>query len=203
MDALLNRLFLEPALGLGYPLHDLPVLRRLENYMTHLMKMNLSLTSISLECRTIPREIVKYSFWVPFLRANLFQASKREVPTSAMGWEIYPESIYHMLKQFSKYDIPSIIITENGLALNDKLSDESVGDPLRIKYLKQVLKYVHQAQSEGVKIHGYFYWTFLDNFEWAEGYYPRFGLVYNHHKKQRRVIKDSGYWWQQFLQDQE
>lgn len=201
MDALLNRLFLEPVLGLGYPIQDLPVLRRLENYMQPSDECELKFDFDFIGLQNYTREIVKYSFWVPFLKANLIQASRREVQTSAMGWEIYPKSIYHMLKQFSKYDIPSIIITENGLALNDEITEGSVNDSIRIQYLKGVLSYVHQAQREGVRIHGYFYWTLLDNFEWAEGYYPRFGLVYNHHHKQQRVIKDSGFWWQQFLQD--
>jgi len=199
MNALLNRLFLEPALGMGYPVDELPVLRRLENYAKaddcHNLKFDFDFIGI----QNYTREVVKHSLWVPYLRANLIQAAKRKVPSSAMGWEIYPDSIYHILKQFAQYSIPSIIVTENGLALNDSNSNGAVNDPIRIRYIKDVLQNLRKAQLEGVPLDGYFYWTFLDNFEWAEGYYPRFGLVYNHHLKQRRVIKDSGYWWQEFL----
>jgi beta-glucosidase len=84
-----------------------------------------------------------------------------------MGWEIYPEGIYHVLKQLAKYDKP-IMILENGLA------DEQ--DKYRADFIKDHLRYVHQAISEGVEVLGYFHWSLLDNFEWDLGYAPKFGL---------------------------
>ncbi len=200
LDALLNRLFLEPALGLGYPIKDLPVLSRLENYLQQSDEQRMIFDFDFVGIQNYTREIVKYNFWVPYIKADLVKAAEREVPVSAMGWEVYPESIYHMLKKYNQYNIKSLIITENGLALNDEPSSQSVKDERRIEYLEQVLAQVLRAQKEDVPVDGYFYWTFIDNFEWAEGYYPRFGLVYNQHLEQRRMVKQSGLWWQTFLQ---
>ncbi len=84
-----------------------------------------------------------------------------------MGWEIYPRGIYNTLKYLSKYKKP-LIILENGLAdaQDDKRSD----------FIRNHLYYVHRAIQEGVDVQGYFYWSLLDNFEWAEGFWPKFGL---------------------------
>jgi beta-glucosidase len=202
LDALLNRLFLEPALGLGYPVADLAVLKRLESYMLQSDEQKMVFDFDFIGIQNYTREIVKHSFWVPFIKADLMKAADRNVPVSAMGWEIYPESIYHMLKKYHRYNIKSLIITENGLALSDEPSAGTVNDQIRIEYIGQILRQVLRAQQEGVPVHGYFYWTFIDNFEWAEGYYPRFGLVYNHRLKQERMVKQSGHWWQKFLQAQ-
>ncbi len=84
-----------------------------------------------------------------------------------MGWEIYPEGIYPLLKYIKKYNKP-IYITENGTADAD--------DNHRAKFILDTLKNIHQAISEGVDVRGYFYWSLLDNFEWAHGWEPKFGL---------------------------
>ncbi|HRG36226.1 MAG TPA: family 1 glycosylhydrolase, partial [Chitinophagales bacterium] len=70
----------------------------------------------------------------------------------------------------------------------------------RIQFLKDYLKQILRAKKEGVDIGGYFVWSFMDNFEWAEGYHPRFGLVHVDFKTQQRIIKDSGKWFSEFLQ---
>ena len=201
LDALLNRLFLEPALGLGYPVEDLAVLKRLESYMQQSDEQKMAFDFDFIGIQNYTREIVKYNFWVPFIKADLMKATDRNVPISAMGWEIYPESIYHMLKKYHRYNIKSLVITENGLALSDEPTSGTVNDQIRIEYIEQILRQVLRAQQEGVPVHGYFYWTLMDNFEWAEGYYPRFGLVYNNQLKLRRVVKQSGRWWQMFLHE--
>ncbi len=200
-DALLNRLFLEPALGLGYPTESLPVLRRLYDFHQPEDEQNLSFKFDFIGLQNYTREVVKYSFWVPQMQARLVKAANRDVPTCAMGWEIYPPSIYHMIKRFASYpQVKSIIITENGLALEEQYHKTLVEDPARISYLQQVLREVKRAREQGLPVHGYFYWTFMDNFEWAEGYYPKFGLVHNKLPEQKRVLKRSALWWQEFLQ---
>lgn len=201
LDALLNRLFLEPILGMGYPVNDLPVLKRMERYFNQSDEKRLTFDFDFIGIQNYTREIVKYNFWVPFIRADLIRASDREVPVSAMGWEIYPRSVYRMLKKYASYPVKSLIITENGLALDDQPRGQRINDHLRIEYIRETLKQVLQAKSEGVAVDGYFYWTFIDNFEWAEGYFPRFGLVYNDYCNQRRIIKDSGFWWQKFMHE--
>ena len=117
-----------------------------------------------------------------------------------MGWEVYPECIYEIIKQFASYEkVPPIIITENGAAFQDKVENGKVHDEQRTAFYKKYLQQVLKAKNEGVDIRGYFAWTFLDNFEWAEGFDPRFGLVHVDYESKERTIKDSGYWFRDFL----
>src|SRR5690606_26362587 len=139
------------------------------------------------------REIISYAPFVPFMKAKIVPAKKRKVEMTSMNWEVYPESIYHVLKKFSAYpNIPPLIITENGAAFPDRIENHQVDDPKRVKYLQHILEQVFRAKQEGIKVNGYFVWTFLDNFEWAEGYHPRFGLVYVDFQTQQRIVKSSG-----------
>lgn len=99
-----------------------------------------------------------------------------------LGWHIYPEGIYKVLKRLEKYDKP-VYITENGLA------DRS--DKKRKKFINDHLFWVHKAISEGVNVRGYFYWSLLDNFEWSDGFWPRFGLVEVDRTTLKRTIRPS------------
>ncbi|MFI5163079.1 MAG: GH1 family beta-glucosidase, partial [Sphingobacteriales bacterium] len=178
-DALVNRLFIEPILGLGYPIADIPVLKGLEKYIQPDDEQNMAFEFDFIGLQNYTREIVKYSFLTPYIHATLVKAENRNVPTTVMGWEVYPPAIYHILKQFNAYpQIRKILITENGAAFPDKLIDGKVDDPQRTEYIKANLQQVLKAKQEGCKVDGYFVWTLTDNFEWAEGYHPRFGLIY-------------------------
>jgi beta-glucosidase len=99
---------------------------------------------------------------------------------SDIEWGLHPEGIYYLLKDLKKYGLP-VYITENGLA--DR------GDQHRAWYISEVLTSVHRAISEGVDVKGYFHWSLIDNFEWAEGFRPRFGLYeidYQTYERQAR-----------------
>ncbi len=199
-DTLLNRLFIEPTLGLGYPMENLNVLKRLERYQqpNDLKDMTFSFDFIGIQNYT--REVVKHSYRVPYLRAKIVKASERNVPITVMDWEVHPPSIYEMIAKFNAYpNIKKILITENGAAFEDKLKNGSVEDPKRVNYLQDYLKQVLKAKNEGLEVSGYFAWTFMDNFEWAEGYHSRFGLVYVDFTTQERIIKKSGKWFRAFL----
>jgi beta-glucosidase len=138
------------------------------------------------------------------LQARVVKARDRNVASTTMNWEIYPEGLYLILKKVASYrGVNSIIVTENGAAFNDILTDNKVHDPQRIQFMYDYIVQLLRAKEEGVPVNGYFYWTFTDNFEWAEGYRQRFGLVYTDFTTQRRIIKSSGYWYQQFLSKQE
>ena len=89
-----------------------------------------------------------------------------------------------MLIGYKKYNKP-IYILENGTADRD--------DKMRPKYIKEHLTYVHKAISEGVNVRGYFHWSLLDNFEWAEGFWPRFGLFEVNYKTYERIPRLSAY----------
>ncbi|MDB5009448.1 MAG: bglA 2 [Mucilaginibacter sp.] len=199
-DALINRLFIEPVLGLGYPVADLPVLKELEKYFQPGDEDKLKFDFDFIGVQNYTREIVKYSFFTPYIQARLVKAEKRNVPLTAMRWEVYPPSIYHMLKKFNAYpQIKKIYLTENGAAFPDEVVDDKVDDVKRVKYLEAYLEQVLKAKSEGYEVSGYFLWTLTDNFEWAEGYNPRFGIIYVDFATQRRIIKSSGYWYANLL----
>ncbi len=200
VDALLNRLFIEPALGLGYPTIEAPILKKLQPYIqpTDMEDCKFDFDFIGIQNYT--REKVKYSLLVPYIRAKIVKASKRNVEITLMDWEVYPPSIYNMIKKFGEYSqIKKIIITENGAAFKDNIDGEIITDSDRLNFLKRYLSEVLKAKQEGLNIHGYFVWTFTDNFEWAEGYFPRFGLVHIDFKTLKRTIKESGKWFSQFL----
>ncbi|WP_037373737.1 GH1 family beta-glucosidase [Salinimicrobium xinjiangense] len=202
VDALVNRLFLEPALGMGYPLEDLKFLRKLEKYQLpgdeQLLKFDFDFVGI----QNYTREIVRHSWFVPYIKARNIKAEKRQVQLTEMNWEVYPHSIYQMLKKFDGYaNIRDLYITENGAAFKDTFENGEIKDSRRIKYLKDYLAAVLRAKREGVNVKGYFVWTFTDNFEWAEGFRPRFGLVHVDFQTQKRTVKASGKWFRDFLKN--
>ncbi len=118
------------------------------------------------------------------------------LPKTEMGWEIYPEGLYEMLKGVQEdYDPGEVFITENGAAFKDVVEDGQVHDRERIDYLRAHFTQAHRAIKDGVRLRGYFVWTLMDNFEWAYGYSKRFGIVYTDYKTQERIVKDSGKWY--------
>lgn len=199
VDTLLNRTFIEPILGLGYPQNDLPVLKKLNNYILgdDLNNLAFEFDFIGLQCYT--REVVKSSILIPYIGAELVSAEKRNVISTDMGWEVYPPALYHVLKKFNEYNIKKIIITENGAAFPDKLTNGKVYDIKRTHYIQDHLEQILKLKNEGYKVDGYFVWSLTDNFEWAEGYNARFGLVYVDFETQERTIKQSGLWYSSFL----
>ncbi len=202
-DALINRLFIEPILGLGYPVKELPVLKTMQKYMLPGDEDNMRFDFDFIGIQNYTREIVKYSFFTPYINAKMVKAENRKVDElTAMRWEVYPLSIYHMIKKFDAYPgIKSIIITENGAAFPDVVEEGKVDDPQRLRYLQNYIRQVLKAKNEGCKVNGYFVWTLTDNFEWAEGYHPRFGLIYVDHTTQQRIVKESGRWYAKFLSE--
>ncbi|WP_298502749.1 GH1 family beta-glucosidase [uncultured Maribacter sp.] len=199
-DAILNRLFIEPSLGMGYPLQDVPVLKRILKFLEPEDKENSVFDFDFIGVQNYTREVVKHSFLVPYLRAKIIKASKRNVKKTLMDWEVYPPSLYNMIVHFNSYpNVKKVIITENGAAFTDAVIDNKIKDEDRKAYLEDCVKEVKRARGKGFKVDGYFVWTFTDNFEWAEGYYPRFGLVHVDFKTQKRRIKDSGFWYSRLI----
>ncbi|WP_394335724.1 GH1 family beta-glucosidase [Flavobacterium cyanobacteriorum] len=201
VDTLLNRVFIEPLLGLGYPEADLPVVRKINRYILpgdeKLMPFDFDF--IGLQCYT--REVVKSSLFTPYIGAALVNAGERGC--AGYRYEVGslpPPSLYYMLKKFGGYNnIKNIIVTENGAAFPDRVENGSVNDTRRAQYLQDHMAEVLKAKQEGVNVNGYFVWTLTDNFEWAEGYNARFGLVHVDFETQQRTIKQSGLWLRDFL----
>lgn len=121
--------------------------------------------------------------------------------TTAMGWPIEPWGLTELLERLHR-DYPGLplIITENGAAFDDVHSDGNVADSDRISYLEEHLRACHEAISRGVDLRGYLVWSLLDNFEWAEGYRKRFGIVHVDFDTQARTPKDSARWYAKVIE---
>jgi beta-glucosidase len=120
------------------------------------------------------------------------------VPTTAFGWPVVPQGLRDLLLALrDRYgaSLPPIFITENGCSNADEVQpDGAVHDTARIAYLDGHLRALHEAIDAGVDVRGYFVWSLMDNFEWAEGYHQRFGLVHVDYATQQRTPKDSYHW---------
>ncbi|NRA55418.1 MAG: beta-glucosidase [Gammaproteobacteria bacterium] len=117
-----------------------------------------------------------------------------------IGWEIHAPALYELLIGLhTRYKLPPIFITENGAACDDHLIDGTVNDDQRCRYLQQHLQMVDQASREGVVVKGYFAWSLMDNFEWAQGYSQRFGLVHVDYQTQVRTLKKSAHCYKALL----
>ncbi|WP_171146762.1 GH1 family beta-glucosidase [Streptomyces sp. S3(2020)] len=122
-----------------------------------------------------------------------------DVPVTDFGWPVVPEGLTELLTGFrERYGdrLPPVVITENGC------SYEGVHDRARIDYLDGHVRALHRAVEAGVDVRGYFVWSLMDNFEWAEGYAQRFGLVHVDLDTQERTPKDSYGWYQELLRAQ-
>lgn len=116
-----------------------------------------------------------------------------DLPKTQMGWEIYPDGLHHFLTRMAKEyvgDLP-LYVTENGMANADVLEDGAVSDGVRADFLFSHLAATKRAIADGANVKGFFYWSLLDNYEWAEGYEKRFGLVHVDYKTLARVPKSS------------
>jgi len=110
------------------------------------------------------------------------ELNRRTGKNNFLSWEIYPQGLYTFLKDFSRYRIP-LFVSENGIATDD--------DTERTEFIVAHLKAMVQAMKEGVPVMGYLYWSLLDNYEWAEGFVPRFGLIEVNYTTQKRTVRES------------
>jgi len=203
VDCLMNRLFVEPAQGLGFPTANWDVLEKFQiEYGTWRLNERMKFDFDFIGLQNYFPLTIKYNAFIPVIQAWEIKAKSRKKPYTAMGWEINAESFYRIIRQFAAYpNIKNIMITENGAAYHDKLTDGKVIDAERIEYFDLYLTAMLKAKNEGINITGYMAWTLMDNFEWAEGFNARFGLVHTDFKTLARTIKYSGYWWQEFLKN--
>jgi beta-glucosidase len=198
-DGYFNRWFIEPLAGKGYP-PDM-----WEYYGAHVPDV-------------LPNDQDIIAAPLDFLGLNYYNHAvvaddpaspnyphTRDVPTPGI-WrtadrEVYPDGMYDMLLRVHRdYAFPALVITENGAALPDTISaDGQVHDPDRIRFLQAHFAQAARALAAGIPLKGYFVWSLLDNFEWAAGFSMRYGLTYTDYATQRRIIKDSGWWYRDFI----
>ncbi|WP_107100882.1 GH1 family beta-glucosidase [Streptomyces graminilatus] len=202
-DLLLNRLFADPVLLGEYPeglgelmpgdvAADLKVIGEpLDfygvNYYSPTKVGAPQGTDIEFGGLTIPAEL-------PFSVHEI-----EDVPVTDFGWPVVPEALTELLTTFrDRYGdrLPPVVITENGC------SYEGLDDQDRIAYLDGHVRALHRALEAGVDVRGYFVWSLLDNFEWAEGYARRFGLVHVDFETLERTPKASYGWFKELLRAQ-
>ena len=120
---------------------------------------------------------------------------------TTMDWPVVPECLYYATKfNHERYGLP-VVITESGMSNVDApASDGVVHDPQRIEYLNAHLGFLARAVAEGCPVEGYFYWSLLDNFEWAYGLSRRFGLIYVDYRTGRRTLKTSAKWFREVIE---
>jgi beta-glucosidase len=208
IDALANRLFLDPVLLGRYPADLIGDLEPLTSF-DHVRDGDLQHIGQ-------PIDLLGVNYYMPSrVRAgaghkyhNTAYVGSGDVdflpsgrPTTARGWEVDPNGLYELLMRLTRdYTVPPLWITENGAAYHDRPdSDGAVHDPDRIAYLDGHFRAAHRAIQDGVDLRGYFIWTLIDNFEWSYGESSRFGLVHVDYETQRRTAKDSAHWFAQVI----
>jgi beta-glucosidase len=143
-------------------------------------------------------------FMVKHAGGNLLEVEMLDPPVDRandMGWEIYPEGIYEVLKRVHEEYAPGeIYVNENGIPLADRIEKGgTIRDEERIAFLSGCLSYIHRAIGEGIPVRGYSVWSLMDNLEWDLGLSKRFGLAYVDYQTLRRIPKLSFQWYSEFV----
>ena len=205
-DGMLNRIFLDPLLKGHYP-DD--VLAHLEAHvdLTHVRETDAGTIAAAIDTlgvnyyrpltvgarRDGPAD-AEPATWPGEEAIEVFPSSGG---TTAMGWPVDASGLHELLTRLrSEYTALPLYVTENGAAYDDQPNQDGfVDDVNRVEYLESHLRAAQVALAAGVNLRGYFVWSLLDNFEWAEGYGRRFGIVYVDYKTQRRTPKQSALWY--------
>lgn len=202
VEAMLNRFYLEPLLGLGYPTDVMPALRWIERYFQHGDEERMVFDFDFIGLQYYFRVVSKFSLTPPILFASEVPAVTRKAKINLMNLDVYPQGLLNVLEFYARYpQIKTITLTESGVCFPDYPMEGKVHDVSRLKYHQDILKQVKKAIRQGIPIDGYFAWTLTDNFEWVEGFEPRFGLVYTNFETQERIVKDSGLWFKRWLRE--
>lgn len=183
-----NRWYTDPIGGLGYPEY---AAERLGWDRSEVLDGDLELISA-------PIDFLGINFYTRKFVAAIDGEHVDRGGETAMGWEIHPPALGSLLRDIDRtYDFPKLYITENGAAMPDRHRhpDGHIQDDDRIAYLHEHLRQVHGAIADGVPVAGYFAWSLLDNFEWAYGYEPKFGIVEVDTDTLERRPKASARWY--------
>lgn len=207
-NQLFNHISLGPLLKKAYPAE---VHRRLKWFWPDIRDGDMDTIATPVDFIGVNhynQERASYRWYVPFLKSWVSggdvpeqEFKKDGLQYTAMGWRVEPQGMREVLRMLREdYDNPPVYITENGAALSDSVEQGAVRDSLRIEYIRDYFSEVVNAADAGSDLRGYFVWSLLDNFEWAEGFSKRFGLVHVDYSTLQRTIKDSGYWYAQLIQ---
>jgi beta-glucosidase len=198
MHAFSNVWFIEPALRGRYP----------QAYLNHVGQSRLDIRPGDVDAIKVPLDFIGINLYTGAIIADnpedknigARSIARPGVERTDFGWEVWPEALYRMIMRiWSDYRLP-IYVTENGCSYGDGPDEHgAVRDERRISFLRRYIGEVGRAIGEGADVRGYYHWTSTDNFEWAEGYQQRFGLIHVDFPTQRRTIKSSGYWYRDLI----
>lgn len=207
-DGSFNRWFLDPLYGRGYPADVVADLRA----AGHLEGDALPFVADGdLAIIAAPTDFLGVNYYsrAVMRSAAIPEADNEPVTVVAsadrtdMGWEVAPGGLLAILRRVARdYAPPRLYVTENGAAY--ATSPDAAGrvrDHDRQRYLWTHLEAVHQAIADGIPLAGYYYWSLLDNFEWAQGYTKRFGLFWVDYETQARLAKDSAHLYRRIIRD--
>ena len=194
LDEFWNRWFIDPIFKGEYPPLAEEIGLKPDQEDMDLIKQPLDFLGINYYTRLL----AAYDPLNPLTRAKVIQKS---TPTTEMGWEIYPDGLYEILMRLRREcGNPLLYVTENGAAFEDNLiKDGKIQDDDRIAFLQDHFVAACRAVKDGVRLKGYSVWTITDNFEWAEGYSKRFGLIHMDYQSLKRTPKKSFYWYKQVI----
>jgi beta-glucosidase len=197
-DGNLNRWFLDPLFGRGYPVDMLEVYGAraasvaagdFDDIATSIDFLGIN-TYSPIYARSDPA-----AGW-GVVSPGLAELRQRGVEVTDMGSPIVPDALRELfLRVQHDYQPVALYVTENGAAFADTVLDGAVHDPRRTRYVADHLTALADASAAGAAVRGYFVWSLLDNFEWARGYQQRFGITYVDYSTQQRILKDSGRWY--------
>jgi len=203
VDGLLNRWYAEPVLVGRYPQDILDRVQPLNPPIREgdMKRIHQPLDFAGLNVYT--RAFAYHDPGVPLFQAMLDEHHRvAGAEYTAFDWEVYPPAIFESLMRFKdEWGNPPVYVTENGMANEDRLVHGRVEDRERIRYLAAYLAQVRRAMDRGVQVRGYFLWSFLDNFEWAEGFTKRFGIVHVDFDTLERTPKASAGWYRSVIRD--
>ena len=191
-DAYMNRWFLDAALAGRYPAELAEIFAEAWPAWDEGEVAALARPLDFLGVNYYTRAVVRDDPTVPNLRCAPVPQPRHA--QTAMGWEVYPRGLFDTLTTVrDRYGDVPLYITENGAAFDDPPTAYArpLPDPHRVHYLREHLRAVHDAIAAGVDVRGYFAWSLLDNFEWAQGYSRRMGLVHVDFATQERTLKES------------
>ncbi len=184
-----NRWYSDPIGGKGYPEY---AVERLGWDQSEVLPGDMDLIAA-------PIDFLGVNFYTRKMVGALEGEQVERGHETAMGWEIHPPALGELLRYLHEsYKFPRLLITENGAAMPDLVRvDGRIADTDRTAYLAAHLNQVLDAIDDGVPVEGYFAWSLLDNFEWAHGYGPKFGIVEVDRDTQQRIPKQSALWYSQ------
>ncbi len=199
MQDIQHGVYLAPAAGRGYPKVFFEYAGKPEGYRDEDLK-TIAQPIDFLGVNNYFPTYVRYSPGFDALNNN--RSPLPGEPLNDLDWPVAPGSLYDLLTYLWKdYGFKKMLITENGFATRDSLRslEQTLHDDARVHYLGIHLEAVHRALAAGVPLKGYYAWSLLDNFEWAYGYDPRFGIVHVDYKTQKRTLKDSAKWYKEVI----